>query len=60
MDRTVMTSFFEPKPIHYTAWERLVFKLTGRWPQSVVDKRMSQLRAYELAQRREQFYPDSP
>lgn len=29
------------KALHYSRWERLVFRLTGRWPDSVVERRLA-------------------
>lgn len=33
----------EPDPIHYARWERAYFKLMGRWPQTVVKRRLAQI-----------------
>lgn len=31
------------KALRYSRWERLVFRVTGRWPDRVVDRRLNAL-----------------
>ena len=39
--------------LRYSRWERLVFRLTGRWPQAVVERRLTALHLDEAEARRE-------